>query len=89
MFYLLFYDIQLPCIISTPNGERLNGCIRQCFTTGQYATQHWKSSAARLFLTLPSAQQPKTVSFTQTQLKLIDVFGFLLIFICNTILANC
>uniref|UniRef100_A0A1A9VDP4 Transcriptional adapter n=1 Tax=Glossina austeni TaxID=7395 RepID=A0A1A9VDP4_GLOAU len=50
----------LPCIISTANGERLNGCIRQCLTTGQYATQHWKSSAAKLFLALPSTQQPKT-----------------------------
>ncbi|XP_005186291.2 transcriptional adapter 2B isoform X3 [Musca domestica] len=50
----------LPCIISTPNGERLNGCIRQCFTAGQ--SQHWKSAAARLFLTLPTTQQSKTRS---------------------------
>ncbi|XP_075147284.1 transcriptional adapter 2B isoform X3 [Haematobia irritans] len=49
----------LPCIISTHSGERLNGCIRQCFTTGQYSSQHWKSSAARLFLALPAAQQSK------------------------------
>lgn len=61
MLYLPFCDIQLPCIISTPNGERLNGSIRQCFTTGQFASQHWKS-AARLFHTLPAAQQSKTVS---------------------------
>ncbi|CAD6993270.1 transcriptional adapter 2B isoform X2 [Ceratitis capitata] len=48
------------CIIGTPSGERLNGCIRQCLTTGQHASQHWKSSAARLFLTLSTAQQQKT-----------------------------
>uniref|UniRef100_W8CDD9 Uncharacterized protein n=1 Tax=Ceratitis capitata TaxID=7213 RepID=W8CDD9_CERCA len=61
-YYFQFHahDIQFACIIGTPSGERLNGCIRQCLTTGQHASQHWKSSAARLFLTLSTAQQQKT-----------------------------
>ncbi|XP_037949233.1 transcriptional adapter 2B-like isoform X3 [Teleopsis dalmanni] len=47
----------LPCIIGIPNGNRLNGCYRQCLTVGQHHTQHWKSSAARLFRTISSVQQ--------------------------------
>lgn len=59
---LYFHDIQLLCIINAPNSQRLNGCIRQCLTTGQHTALQWKSSAAKLFLALPSAESQKGVS---------------------------
>lgn len=59
---LYFHDIQLLCIINAPNSQRLNGCIRQSLTTGQHTALQWKSSAAKLFLALPSAESQKGVS---------------------------
>ncbi|KAL7727720.1 hypothetical protein ACLKA6_008058 [Drosophila palustris] len=49
----------LLCIINAPNSQRLNGCIRQCLTTGQHTALQWKSSAAKLFLALPSSEPQK------------------------------
>ncbi|XP_023179717.1 transcriptional adapter 2B isoform X2 [Drosophila hydei] len=49
----------LLCIINAPNSQRLNGCIRQCLTTGQHTSLQWKSSAAKLFLALPSSESQK------------------------------
>ncbi|XP_032593664.1 transcriptional adapter 2B isoform X2 [Drosophila grimshawi] len=49
----------LLCIINAPNSQRLNGCIRQCLTTGQHTALQWKSSAAKLFLALPSGEPQK------------------------------
>ncbi|XP_017073546.1 transcriptional adapter 2B isoform X2 [Drosophila eugracilis] len=49
----------LHCIINAPNNERSNGSIRQCLTTGPHATLQWKSSAAKLFLALPTTESQK------------------------------
>lgn len=61
-FSVLSHDIQLHCIINAPNNERSNGSIRQCLTTGPHAYLQWKSSAAKLFLALPTTESQKGVS---------------------------